>query len=403
VELEAAQALLVSRAQPITGRVTLPLSEALGLAAGEALYAPVDNPPFDRSPLDGFALRSEDAKTAGPDHPLKFRVAASLSAGEVYARPLGQGEALRIMTGAAMPPGADCMIPKEAVREVEDGVLIFQPLKRHENYIFQGEDIKQGQLLIAQGERLGFAQLGILAAMGLERVSVLRPCRAGVLCTGDELSPPGKPLEPGKIYDSNGVMLAARLEELGIGARRFPSMGDDAAAACEKIRAYIEEIDLLITTGAVSVGDKDIMPQVLHSLGAEILVRRMNHKPGSAILCGVYRDKLILGLSGNPFAALTTLELLGRPVLARLTGRRDLECRPREAALFNPFPGGRSAQRRFIRARLEERDRDLPWAVLPQGHASGQLFSLLNCNCLIDIPEGRASLPAGSLVQVLAF
>jgi molybdopterin molybdotransferase len=313
------------------------------------------------------------------------------------------------MTGAPMPEGSDAMLPKEDVREDAQEVLVFCPVKTHENYIFQGEDIKKGQPLISPGERLDFVRLGLLAGMGLAEVPVFRPPEIGILCTGDELIPPGNPLPPGKIYNNNGVLLSTRLEELGFHPRLLPIMEDESETAAAAIRPLMEGtsafpgLDILITTGAVSVGDKDIMQDVLTRLEAERLFWRMNFKPGSAILCGVYREKLLLCLSGNHFAAVANLELLVRPVLAKLARRPDLETRRLQARLKNPFPKP-SGARRFIRARLlAEKESGLPWVSLPEGHASGNMRSLLGCNCFVDIPALSGALSAGSIVEVVQY
>jgi molybdopterin molybdotransferase len=416
IDLEAALELVLSRTIPIDEVLTLPLLKAHGLVTGTTIHAPMDNPPFDRSPLDGFALRSVDTTNATEANPVRLRVAGAVYAGSVYGTALLPGEALRIMTGAPMPKGSDAMLPKEDVREGEQEVLVFRSVKTHENYIFQGEDVQKGQPLISPGERLDFVRLGLLAGMGLAEVPVFRPPEIGILCTGDEIIPPGYPLPPGKIYNNNGVLLSVRLEELGFHPRVLPIMADESEAAAAEIRAHMEGtpgvpgLDLLITTGAVSVGDKDIMRDVLTLLGAERLFWRMNFKPGNAILCGVYREKLLICLSGNPFAAVANLELLVRPVLAKLARCPDLKTRRLQARLKNSFPKP-SGTRRFIRARLEAEgstdelplESGLPLVSLPEGHASGNMYSLLGCNCFVDIPAESGSLSAGSIVDVVQF
>jgi molybdopterin molybdotransferase len=408
---EEALKLLLSRTIPLEAIQALPLNKALGFVAGQDVRAPLDNPPFDRSPLDGFALRSADTLNASAQKPARLRIAGVVYAGSVFGRPLLQGEAVRIMTGAAMPLGSDCMVPLEDVRTEGEDVLVFRPLGDRENYIFQGEDIRKGQLLIRQGERLGAVHLGLLASMGMDTVPALRPPKIGLLCTGDELSPAGLPLAPGKIYSSNETLLSARLNELGFGVRSLPPMTDDAGAVAARIGTEMKDLDILISTGAVSVGDKDIMHEVFTLLGVERLFWGMACKPGSAVLCGVYHNvsqrddsgKLLLCLSGNPFASFTTLELLVRPTLAKLARRRDLEPRRLRARLKDPFPK-KSPTRRFIRAKLAEPEGSaLPLVSLPEGHSSGQLRSLLDCNCIVDIPARSPALSEGSEVEAVLF
>jgi molybdopterin molybdotransferase len=295
-----------------------------------------------------------------------------------------------------IPGGCDCVVPKEAVREEGGKVFVFCPLKRHENYIHRGSDVSRGQLLVRRKERLDFIRLGVLAAMGMAELRIMKPPVIGLLCTGDELVPPGQPLAPGGIYDSGQTLLSCRLKELGFEPVVLPLGMDDVDQIVREINGHIDGLDLLITTGGVSVGDKDMLPGVFDRLPAERLFRGMDFKPGSAVLCGLYRGKPLVCLSGNPFAGITTFELLVKPLLARLTGRRDLEPRRRQAVLKDPFPKGGGNTRRFIRARLEE-----DGLALPEGHASGQLFSFVGCNCLIDIPAGSGPLPAGAPVNIV--
>jgi molybdopterin molybdotransferase len=395
VALETALELVLARVRPIRETIELPLSRALGLVAGEAVFAPLDNPPFDRSPLDGFALRSEDARAASKEGPVRLNVRGVVFSGAVFDGEIKPGEAAKIMTGAMIPPGCDCVVPFEQTREENGGVLIFEPLEHYQNYIFRGEDIQKGQILVPAGERLGCVHLAILAAMGLQTLKVLRPPKIGLLCTGDELSPAGKELPPGRIYESNGVLLSCRLRELGFNAEIFPVMADNAAAVSAEIARRMDTLDIFISTGGVGAGDRDIFHEVFKLLGAERLFWRMNFKPGGTVLCGVFREKLLLCLSGNPFACFTAFELLARPVLAALSSRSDLTTRRTRVLLKNSFPK-KSGQRRFIRARIEGGK-----ARLPEKSASGQLYSFLGCNGLLDIPAGTGVLEAGIEAEAL--
>jgi molybdopterin molybdotransferase len=394
VTLEQALNTALAAARPLEGTISSPLSGALGRCSGEDIYAPLDNPPFDRSPLDGFSLRSEDTGAASADNPAVLRIEGRAFAGKPADRRAAPGEAVRIATGAPIPEGCDCVVPKEAVREEGGKVLIFRPLSRHENYIHRGSDVSRGQLLIRRGERLNFKHLGVLAAMGKAELRIMKPPAVGLLCTGDELVPPGRPLPPGGIYNSGQTLLSCRLKELGFDPVVLPQAADDLDQIVREIKAHIDGLDVLITTGGVSVGDRDVLPGVFDALPAERLFRGMDFKPGSAVLCGRYRDKLLVCLSGNPFAGIATFELLVKPLLAKMTGRKDLEPRRRRAVLKDPFPKG-GDKRRFIRARLEE-----DGVALPEGHTSGQLFSFLGCNCLADIPAG-GPLRAGAPVNIV--
>jgi molybdopterin molybdotransferase len=396
ISLEQALDTILAAVRPLEGTISSSLFGALGRCSAEDIYAPLDNPPFDRSPLDGFSLRSEDTVSASADNPAVLRVKGGALAGKPADCQAAPGEAIRIATGAVIPGGCDCVVPLEIVREEGGKVFVFCPLSPYENYIRRGSDIGRGQLLVRRNDRLDFIRLGILAAVGVAELRIMKPPVIGLLCTGDELTPPGRPLSPGGIYDSNQTLLSCRLKELGFEPVVLPSGADDADRIVREINDHIDELDLLITTGGVSVGEKDMLPAVFDKLSAERLFRGMDFKPGSAVLCGLYRGKPLVSLSGNPFAGITTFELLVKPLLAKLTGRKDLEPRRRQARLKNAFPKGGGGQRRFIRARLDE-----DGAALPEGHASGQLLSFLGCNCFVDIPAGRGPLPAGASVNIV--
>ncbi|MDR1257483.1 MAG: molybdopterin molybdotransferase MoeA [Spirochaetaceae bacterium] len=397
ISAEEALNLVLSRVRPKETSQKIDVKDSLGRVCAEKVYAPIDNPPFDRSPLDGYAMRSADTTGASAENPARLRVAGTVYAGDAYGGRLGRGEAVRIMTGAMFPPDCDCMVMQENVK-AEDGVAyigISAPVAPYENYVRAGEDIRKGQLLIEAGERLDFARLTILAAMGINAVSVRALPAIGLLCTGDELVSAGMPLPAGKIYNSNETLIGSRLRELGFSPKTLPASGDDAGAVAAKIDSVIDELDALVTTGAVSVGEKDIFHEVFNILGAEKLFWRLNSKPGGAILCGIYRGRPLLCLSGNPFAALTGFELIVKPVLGKIASRSDLAVNRRRVRLAENLPA--KPVRRFIRAKITDGA-----ATFPADHLSGQIFSIAGCNCLLDIPAGTA-LPADGEAEALLF
>ncbi|MDR2444783.1 MAG: molybdopterin molybdotransferase MoeA [Spirochaetaceae bacterium] len=397
ISAEEALGLVLGKVYPKQESQNIPVNEALGRVCADTVYAPIDNPPFDRSPFDGFALRSADSTGASPSNPMRLRVAGTVYAGDVYTKRLEQKDAVRIMTGAMFPTGCDCMVMQENVR-IENGgaeILVTGPVGSYENYVRAGEDIRKGQLLIEAGERLSFAHLAILSAMGFAYVPVKNLPLLGLLCTGDELAPAGKPLPPGKIYNSNETLIGLRMRELGFVPKILPVSGDEAGMVAAKIDAVIEELDALITTGAVSVGEKDIFHDVFKILGVEKLFWRLNSKPGGAILCGIYRGRPLLCLSGNPFAALTGFELIVKPVIGKIASRDDLAIRKQRVKLDGDLDA--KPIRRFIRARTEDGK-----AKFPTEHMSGQIFSIVGCNCLLDIPAG-AALSTGSEAEALLY
>ena len=399
IELEEAVELITAQIHRITDTETVSLPEAAGRVLAEDCYSEMDNPPFDRSPLDGYAFCSRDVAEAGEGSPVKLMVTEVLYAGSWYRGAVEQGQAVRIMTGAPVPPGADCVIRQEEVRTEEGSpghVFIPHPMKAFENYCFQGEDIKKGTRILEKGTFIGCLEQGILASVGITRVPVYRKPRIAFYVAGDELCQAGEKLAPGKIYDANCWILSGRLRDLGYAPWVSRMMGDDPEAVAAEIREVIDQADLIVTTGGVSVGDKDIFHQVLPLLGAERLFWRVKMKPGTPAMFAVFRGKPMIHLSGNPFAAAATLELLVRPALKCLTGDENLSLRRVKAVLAAPFK--RSGGRRFVRGRLEDGIVTLPPA---EKHASGMLFSMRGCNCLAEIPASQVPMEAGEKVDVI--
>ena len=378
------------------GAEKLPLAGALGRRLAEEITAPMDQPPFDRSPLDGYALRSADTARACREHPVSLTVADTLYAGDAPRVPVTPGRAVRVMTGAMLPPGCDCVLKQEDTDMGSPVVEIYASLRPGDNYVYRGEDYRAGTCLLPAGSRVDAAAVGVLSSAGITEVPVRRRPRVGVLSTGDEVVEPGvRPLPVGKIYGANLPLLLSRLRELGVENVTGELAGDDPRAVADAMARMLETCDLVITTGGVSVGDKDIFHQALPLLGAERVFWKVQLKPGSPAMFSRYGGKPILSLSGNPFAAFTTFELLARPLLAALSGEPELLPRREKAVLDTPFPKG-SPIRRFVRGKYENGH-----VSLPEGHSSGVLRSLVGCGCLVDIPAGGGPLVAGQTVDIL--
>lgn len=378
----------------------IPLDEALGRRTAADIYAGFDQPPFDRSPLDGYAVRSEDLGSACREAPAVLRVVGETLAGAAAPdEPLQPGQALRIMTGAPIPPGADCVVRQEDTDGGEETVRVYVSHTAFQNYCRRGEDVRKGTRVLRRGTRLTAAALGVLAMLGQAEVSVLARPVAGVLSTGDELVEPGPALPPGKIYNSNRCLLSARLRELGAAPLALPPCPDDPAAIEQAVRGTLERCSFLITTGGVSVGKRDYMPEVCRRLGGELLFHGVPMKPGAPALAFRLPEGLILCLSGNPFAAAATFELMARPVLRRMQGLPDEPPIRTAAVLGTDFPKA-SPGRRFLRARFSGGTVTLP-SGSPEVHSSGLLSSFLGCNCFIDLPAGTPPLRAGQTVEVV--
>lgn len=395
IELEEARALMAESVRPL-GVEQISRQEALGRTLAEDVTAPLDQPPFDRSPLDGYALRSADLTGASPEHPVSLRVVETVYAGGVPSRVLGPGEAIRIMTGAMLPRGCDCVLQHERTDNGLEQVQIYAALSPHDNYCDRGEDYRTGEVLLPAGTVVDAAAVGVLASAGLSSVPVRRRPVVRVLSTGDEVvSPDLHPLPAGKIYGSNQELLTARLRELGVSDVKGLLIGDDPREVADTMAQLLGECDLLITTGGVSAGDKDIFHEALPLLGAERVFWKVNLKPGTPAMYSLWQGQPILSLSGNPFAAAATFELLARPLLAALTGESRFSLRSRTAVVEGSFPKA-SPGRRFLRGFYQEGR-----VSLTGKNDSGMLASLVGCNCLVDLPAGSPPVQEGQTVTVL--
>ncbi len=411
VTLEEAIACIREDIRPVTETESLPLMRCLGRILAADVYASLDQPPFNRAAVDGYACRAADLLGASREKPVRLRVLGEADAGDFYDGPVGQGEAVRIMTGAPVPAACDCCIRQEDTDLGEEMVSVFAESPSQANCCRMGEDFAKGTLLLAAGTRLGAAEIGILAAAGLAKADVRRGLRIALLTAGDELAEPGNPLLPGKIYDSNRYLLGARLTELGFSPWRTESLSDDSEKAAVWMQDVAKEADLIVTAGGVSVGKRDIFHAALAKAGARRRFWRIRLKPGSPAIYSLCAGVPVVSLSGNPFAAAATFELLVRPALSFLTGDAEMMPVKREGILAEAFPKA-SPMRRFIRGRFDEGRVEIP--VKRAGtqvgradgkevsvlHSSGVLTSMAGCNCLVDIPAGSGALPVGERVEV---
>ena len=369
------------------------LEAADGTILSESYQAQYDQPPFPRSPLDGYALRGEETKGASREHPVVFLVVDQLCAGDRSNICVNPGQAVRIMTGAMIPEGANAVIRQEDTDLGEKQVSIWEEVKPYGNYCFQGEDYHAGDILVKEGTHLDYISIGILASGGKKRVKVRKIPRISLITTGNELIEPGEPMNCGKIYNTNQYLIRSRLREWGISCRTI-QIADDAASVERAILSELEQSDGVITTGGVSVGEKDILNEVLPRISDRILFGGLEVKPGSPSKCAIVNGKPLLALSGNPFAAAAVLELLGRPMVSALMGSRWLECKRQTAEMEKDFLK-KSPQRRFLRGFYENGS-----VYIPEGHSSGQIRSFAGCNCMIDIPKGSEALKKGEKVNV---
>ena len=394
--VEQALEALLGHAEAIEETEYVTLFQARGRVLAEDMKAGFDNPPFDRSPIDGYACKAEDLTDASKEHPVQLKVLEEIDAGQYSRITVEKGQAVRIMTGAAIPRGCDCCVRQEDTDYGEDVVKIYSPVKRWQNYCYQGEDFKNGTVLLTKGTKIGFIEAGILASMGKTKILVYRRAKVAILTTGDEVIEPGKPLIPGKIYDCNQSLLAARIEEFGADLVEVTSIEDRPQAMTEAIWRIAPSVDLIVTTGAVSVGKKDIMHEALEKAEAKRIFWHIQMKPGMPTLFSVYQDTPIISLSGNPFGVAVSVDLLIRPVLQKMMQDETLKTTRKKCVLKNDFCK-KIRGRRYIRA-VAEGDT----VTIPSGlHSNGVLSTMAGCNCLIEMQEGKSGTKAGELAEVI--
>lgn len=380
IPVEEAAALARAAAQTLEEE-TVPLRLALGRTLTRPVRAVLPQPPFDRSPLDGYALRAADIAGAGPDTPRVLEVTGRVCAGEVPAGPLAPGCAVRVMTGAMVPPGTECVVRQEDTDQGEKRVRIFRSHRAGENLCLRGEEYGPGTELLAAGTRLDPAALAVAAGAGAAEVTVRRRARTAILATGDEVCLPGRPLPPGKVYDANTAYLAARLETLGASVERTEWVPDDPTEIAMALDGC-DGCDWILTTGGVSVGQKDFLEAALGAWGAEVVFHGVAMKPGMPTLLARRGRTVVLALSGNPFAAAAAFELLGRPILGRLSGEAGVEMARAQAVAQCDFvrPG---TTRRYLRGFAADGA-----VTVPGAQANGQMRSMVGCNCLVELPGG---------------
>jgi len=302
------------------------------------------------------------------------------------------GEAAKIFTGAPIPPGANCVVRMEDTEQVGDKVTILYPVLPDSNIIPRGEEINEGDLLLRQGFLLTPPAIGLLAAVGLDQVTVYQRPHVGLLSTGAELMEVGQPLLPAKIYNSNSYTLGGILREAGCEVSVIPIVSDRIDETVEVLE-MLEETDMVIATGGASVGDYDIMRHSLAQFGCEMLFWKLNLKPGTPASVGFKGKKSFFSLSGNPAAAMVTYELLVRPALRKLTGRTTATEEKFEVKMASGF-GKTGKQRRFLRAQAVFRNGEI-WADPAPAQGSGILRSMIGSHLLVDVPANHGSVEPG--------
>jgi molybdopterin molybdotransferase len=401
---EAQQKLLSAFSQ--LGSEPLYIQRAVGRILAEPIFSPIDLPSFTNSAMDGFAIRAEDLTEANLENPLTLEVIADIPAGRATDVKIRRGQAARIMTGAALPGGADAVIPIEDTNHYQDNqaaklivpsqVIAYRSVIPGENIRPKGQDVGAGQTVLSSRVRLRPQDIGLLSMLGIEHVLVVRRPRIALLSTGDELIPLGEPIRPGLIHDSNTYMLSALIsqdegESINLGITR-----DTETAIFDNLeKAVINRVDLIVSSAGVSVGAFDFVRTVVEKHGS-VDFWRVNMRPGKPLAFGNYRDIPFIGLPGNPVSAFVGYLIFVRPAIQKMSGNQDqikpvIQARLLEAIVSD----GRES---YLRAMVFPENGS--WKARLTGHqGSGNLLSLVQANALLIIPSGVKSLPVDSEVN----
>lgn len=393
--VEEAIERLLAQAPPPPSTEVIALAQALGRVVADEVFSPLDLPSWDNSAMDGYALRAFDV----PEQGGYLEVAGRIAAGHSSDVPLQAGQAVRIFTGAPLPPGADSVVPQERCRVYGQRIWC-PPVRLGEHVRKRGEELQRGQRVLSAGKRLRAQEIGLLAAVGIPRVKVYRPLRVCLLSSGDELREPGESLAPGQIYNSNRHLVAALLRGWGVEVHDYGVMADALAASRDALVLASSECDLLLTTGGVSVGEEDHLKQAIQALG-QVEFWRLAIQPGKPLAFGQVAGKPWIGLPGNPTAALITALVVVRPFLLRAQGAERVLPVPIDVAAG--FDWAKPNKRRqYLRARLSPGIDGQLRAILHPQQSSAMLAPACWADGLV-IVEREQQVPKGAAVPFLSF
>jgi molybdopterin molybdotransferase len=399
-----AEQLIAAGVNPVAGRQSVPLREALGRVLAADIVAPVNLPPFDNSAVDGYAVRGEDIDSAREQ---RLTIVDRIAAGHAATHAVKSGEAVRIFTGAPMPAGADTVFMQEDCRIDGADVIVPPGLSRGANRRLAGEDIRAGAVALRAGRRLSAQDVALAAALGLTVVEVKRRVRIALFSTGDEIAEPGSPLAGAALYDSNRYLLAAAVARFGAEVTDLGILRDEPQALARAIAAAAIDHDLVLTSGGVSTGEADYVRSAVESIG-RIVFWRVAIKPGRPVAMGVIpggetgEAAAFVGLPGNPVAAFVTFVRVVRPLLLRLSGAlpEPLVAMPARAAFSHKKRKGR---REYVRVALRTGADGMIDAVKYPQDGAGVLTSLTQTDGLAELGEDVTNIEPGAMVGFLPY
>jgi molybdopterin molybdotransferase len=399
VAMQDALNRILAVASPLNA-VRFPIMPALGRVLAEEVCAEHNLPPFTNVAVDGFAVDAEDVISATSEQPARLNMVGELAAGERARQSIHAGECMKVMTGAPLPAGADAVVMVEASRCHNGKVEIFAPVQKDENVRFAGEDVRQGQIVLAKGRRLRPADIAMLAALGKAEVRVTKQPFVAIIATGNEIVEPGQPLAHGKTYNADAYGLAAQVMHAGALPLYIGIATDSREIICAKIVEALSA-DVVLITGGVSKGDYDFVKGAMRELGATLHFWEVAMKPARPTAFWTFEDKLIFGLPGNPVAAMIAFEIFVQPVIWKMLGVENMASRGVEATLVNDLKK-KPGRAWVVRVEVVLKQGQLLAQVAgPQG--SGIIRSMMAANGLIIVPAEAKKVNAGEKVRVRLF
>jgi len=394
---EEAFELLIQRVERLSTEKVL-LWNALGRVLAEDVYADRDNPAFDSSAMDGYAIRSEDLENL----PARLKVVGEVPAGGEWKGVVERGCAIKIFTGAPIPNGADAVVPVEFVREEGEYIIVEKPFKKGANVRYKGEEIKAGDILLKAGTRIRGYEIGLLAFANKVFVEVYQRPRVAILSTGDEIKEPGETIEkPSQIRSTNNHLLYAKALELGCEVHQLGIVPDNPELIAKALER-VEDYHVFITTGGVSAGDKDFVHKLVKEMGFEVVFHKLRIKPAKPVLFAKKDKTLFFGLPGNPVSCAIAFDLLVKPALLKMQGVENFKPQVYMAELLKDFSRKDAERREFVRARFMEKEGKLYCDYSPKTQ-SHMLTSYVDANCYMVVYEGVKEIRAGQEVDILPF
>jgi len=365
----------------------IPLTETLGRVLGQDIISTINMPPFDKSAMDGYALKKDDDSE-------QYEIVEVIAAGSVPIKKIEKGQCAGIMTGAMLPEGADRVIKVEVTQE-KDGYMSITGVDNNTNICYLGEDIKPGNIILKAGHLIRPQEVGIIASMGRKDVTVNKKPLVGIVTTGSEIIEPGNPLETGQIYNSNAYSISAQVLQSGARIKYAGIANDDKEIIRDKIENLLKEAQFVLISGGVSAGTFDFVPHILEELGVKLFFDRVAIQPGKPTVFGRRGDTLVFGMPGNPVSTFIVFEVLVRPVLYRTMGYHYLP-RITKGVIAKDFKRKRTERTAYVPVKLNQEN-----AIEPvEYHGSAHLSALASANALLKIPRGQKIISKGTTVYV---